>query len=231
VSADLEAGYGGTDEAVTELAYAMIAAGAVGLNFEDATRDARNPLFPVEQQVERIQRLREVSNAIHVPVVINARTDVYLAQVGEPETRFEHAVRRVNAYRQAGADCLFVPGVREGEIIGRLVKAVEGPLNILAGPGTPPVTELAGLGVARISFGSGPFRATMGWFRKFLHEAHEPAALAALAEHAIPSSELNKLLENSAAGAGRGAAKFLGRESIRRIIGDLVLRHHRALAA
>jgi 2-methylisocitrate lyase-like PEP mutase family enzyme len=196
VSADLEAGYGGTDEAVTELAYAMIAAGAVGLNFEDATGDVRNPLFPIEQQVERIKRLREVSSAIRVPVVINARTDVYLAQVGEPETRFEHAVSRVKAYRQAGADCLFVPGVRDGEIIGRLVEAVEGPLNILAGPGTPPVTELARLGVARVSFGSGPFRAAMGWFRKFLHEASEPAALVDLAEDAIPYGELNKLLEN-----------------------------------
>jgi len=195
VSADLEAGYGGTDEAVTELACAMIAAGAVGLNFEDSTGDAQNPLFPVEQQVERIRRLREVSNAIRVPVVINARTDVYLAQVGEPETRFEHAVRRMNAYRRAGADCLFVPGVRDGEIIGRLVKAVEGPLNILVGPGTPPVAELARLGVARISFGSGPFRAVMGWFRKFLQEACEPGALTALAENAIPYNDLNGLLE------------------------------------
>ena len=196
VSADLEAGYGGTEEAVTELAHAMIAAGAVGLNFEDATGDARNPLFPVEQQRERIQRLREVTSSLHVPVVINARTDVYLAEVGEPETRFEHAVRRINSYRQAGADCLFVPGVRDGEVIGRLVKAVEGPLNILAGPGTPSVTELARLGVARVSFGSAPYRAAMGWFRKFLQEVREPEALAALAEHVIPYSELNKLLES-----------------------------------
>lgn len=196
VSADLEAGYGGTDEAVIELAYALIAAGAVGLNFEDATGNARNPLFTVEQQVERIQRLREVSNAIHVPVVINARTDVYLAQVGEPATRFEHAVRRVNAYRQAGADCLFVPGVGDSVTIARLVKAVDGPLNILAGPNTPPVTELARLGVARVSFGSGPFRAAMGWFRKFLHEVREPEALAALTQDAIPYVELNKLLED-----------------------------------
>jgi 2-methylisocitrate lyase-like PEP mutase family enzyme len=196
VSADLEAGYGGTDEAVTELAYAMIAAGAVGLNFEDRTGDARHPLFPVEEQVKRIKRLREVSSAIHVPVVINARTDVYLAQVGEPAMRFEHAVRRANAYRQAGADCLFVPGVGDGETIGRLVKAVEGPLNILAGPGTPPITELARLGVARISFGSGPFRAAMGYFRKFLHKVREPGAMAALAEDAIPYSGLNELFED-----------------------------------
>jgi 2-methylisocitrate lyase-like PEP mutase family enzyme len=129
-------------------------------------------------------------------VVINARADVYLAEVGEPESRFEHAVSRANAYRNAGADCLFIPGVRDGETIGRLVKAVEGPINILAGPGTPPVAELARLGVARVSFGSGPFRAAMGWFRKFLHEAREPQALATLAENAIPYGEINKLFES-----------------------------------
>lgn len=195
VSADLEAGYGQTDEAAAELAFAMISAGAVGLNFEDSTGDPRNPLLPLEQQVERIKRLREVANAIRVPVVINARTDVYLAEVGEPEARFEHAVSRVNAYRQAGADSLFVPGVVDGQIIGRLVKAVEGPLNILAGPGAPSVAELERLGVARLSFGSGPFRTVMGWFRKFLHQVREPAALATLTGDAIPYREMNELFE------------------------------------
>jgi 2-methylisocitrate lyase-like PEP mutase family enzyme len=196
VSADLEAGYGETDEAIAELAFAMISAGAVGLNFEDGTGDPRNPLQPVEKQVQRIRRLREVANVLRVPVVINARTDVFLAQVGESAGRFEHAVSRVNAYRQAGADSLFVPGVADSELIGRLVKAVDGPLNILAAPGGPSVTELEHLGVARVSFGSWPYRAVMGWFRKFLHQVREPSALAALAADAIPYSELNKLVED-----------------------------------
>jgi 2-methylisocitrate lyase-like PEP mutase family enzyme len=195
VSADLESGYGATDDAATELAFAMISAGAVGLNFEDGTGDARRPLLPQEQQVERIKRLREVSSAIRVPVVINARTDVFLAQVGEPDARFEHAVTRANAYRQAGADCLFVPGVSDAETIGRLVKAVQGPLNILAVPGTPPVAELERVGVARVSLGSWPFRAAMGWFRKLLHDVRDPAALAALTADAIPYAEINKLFE------------------------------------
>ena len=102
---------------------------------------------------------------------------------------------RVNAYRQAGADSLFVPGVVDGQIIGRLVKAVEGPLNILAGPGAPSVAELERLGVARLSFGSGPFRTVMGWFRKFLHQVREPAALATLTGDAIPYREMNELFE------------------------------------
>ena len=130
-----------------------------------------------------------------MPVVINARTDVFLAQVGEPETRFNHAVGRANAYRQAGADCLFVPGVSDADTIERLVRAVNGPLNILAVPGTPPVTELERLGVARVSFGSWPFRATMGWFRKFVQNVREPEEVARLTADAIPYAEINKLFE------------------------------------
>ena len=195
VSADLEAGYGDTTDAVAELASAMVDAGAVGLNFEDSTGDPRNPLFPVEQQAARIRRLREATNATGVPVVINARTDVYLAQVGEPETRFNHAVGRANAYRQAGADCLFVPGVSDADTIGRLVKAVNGPLNILAVPGTPPVTELGRMGVARVSFGSWPFRAAVGWFRQLVQGVREPAEVARLTADAIPYAEINKLFE------------------------------------
>jgi 2-methylisocitrate lyase-like PEP mutase family enzyme len=140
--------------------------------------------------------LREASAGAGVPVVINARTDVFLAQVGEPASRFERAVERANAYRRAGADCLFVPGVSDAETIGRLVKAINGPLNILAGPGCPSAAELERLGVARLSFGSWPFRTVMGWFRKFLDQAGDPEALATLASEAIPYKELNKIFED-----------------------------------
>ena len=195
VSADLEAGYGDSDEAVAELARGLIEAGAVGLNFEDGTGDAQNPLFPLERQVERIKRLRESSDSQGVPVVINARTDVHLAEVGEPAARFEQAVRRANTYRKAGADCLFIPGVRDRETIRLLVREVEGPLNILAGPGTPPLEDLGRLGVARLSFGSWPFRAAMGLFRKFLREVSKRGTFATLEAEPISYADLNRLME------------------------------------
>jgi len=195
VSADLEAGYGDSDEAVAELARGLIEAGAVGLNFEDGTGDAQNPLFPLERQVERIKRLRESSDSQGVPVVINARTDVHLAEVGEPAARFEQAVRRANAYRKAGADCLFIPGVRDRETIRLLVREVEGPLNILAGSGTPPLEDLGRLGVARLSFGSWPFRAAMGLFRKFLREVSKRGTFATLEAEPISYADLNRLME------------------------------------
>src|SRR5207245_1030054 len=142
VTADLEAGYGSEPEAMTETAKAMIEAGAVGLNLEDGTNDAASPLVETELQVNKVRRIRETASSLGIHVVINARTDVYLAQVGEPASRFEHAVSRANAYRKAGADCLFVPGVYDAETIGRLVKSIDGPVNVLAGAATPPMAEL-----------------------------------------------------------------------------------------
>jgi len=191
VSADLEAGYG----EVRKTARALVEAGAVGLNFEDGTEDLAEPLEGIEEQVERIKQIRRVGDDLGVHIVINARTDVYLAQVGEPASRFEHAVGRLKAYRQAGADCLFAPGVEDAKTIGKLVNAVDGPLNVLAGPRTPPVAELERLGVARVSFGSWPARASLGFFRQFLGELRERGTFAGLGDLAIPFAEMNKLFE------------------------------------
>jgi 2-methylisocitrate lyase-like PEP mutase family enzyme len=128
-----------------------------------------------------------------VPVVINARTDVFLLQIGNPSERLEHAIRRLNAYRRAGADCLFAPGVRDRETIATLVRALEGPLNILAGPATPAMEDLERLGVARISFGSWPMRASYGLFLRFAQELRNSGTYAALGDLAIPYDAMNKL--------------------------------------
>jgi len=124
---------------------------------------------------------------------VNARTDVFLGSIGAPETRLDEAVRRCNAYRAAGADCLFVPGVADEETIARLANAIEGPLNVLAVPGTPPVARLASLGVRRVSLGSGPMRATMGLLRRIARELLETGTYAALTSDAIPYEEANRL--------------------------------------
>src|SRR5215472_4158411 len=108
-----------------------------------------------------------------VAVVINARTGIYLNEIGDPSTRFDRSVERLLAYRDAGADCLFIPGVRDEETITRLVAAVKFPLNILASPGAPPIGRLQELGVARVSVGSGPMRATLGLFRRIAEELRD----------------------------------------------------------
>jgi 2-methylisocitrate lyase-like PEP mutase family enzyme len=192
VSADLEAGYGEDSEAMAATARALIEAGAVGLNLEDGIDESE--LIPIEQYVEKVKRIREVGESMGVHVVINARTDVYLGQVGEPASRFEHAVQRAEAYRSAGADSLFVPGVYDGDTIAKLAQAVEGPLNILANPAIPPIAELEKMGVRRLSFGSWPARAALGLFSRFAHEVREHGTFMALDGWAIPYAELNRLL-------------------------------------
>ena len=175
VSADLEAGYG--DPAGT--ARAAWEAGVVGLNLEDADGD---PAL----HVERVRAVREA-----VPeLVVNARVDRFLLGDGD----LDEALRRAALYLEAGADCIFVPGVVDAPTIGRLAQGIDGPLNVLAGPTTPPVAELEALGVARVSVGSGLMRAVAGDARR--------RATAILAEGrfdvldgAVGFDELGELLE------------------------------------
>ena len=87
--------------------------------------------------------------AAGVPIVINARTDVYLLANRRADTRFEHAIRRANAYRKAGADCLFIPAVSRRADIERIVPALDGPLNLLAFPGIPAIPTSSSVSASR----------------------------------------------------------------------------------
>lgn len=194
VTADVEAGYGNHPDAAAETARAVIDAGAIGMNLEDGTGDANHPLADLSLQLEKIHAVREVAQKSGIPLVLNARTDVYLDQVGAPDGRYGETVRRLLAYHDAGADCVFAPGVRDAETISRLVRDLKCPLNILAGPGSPSVPQLEKMGVARVSLGSGPMRATLGLLRRLANELKDRGTYAAL-EGAPPHAEINKLLE------------------------------------
>jgi 2-methylisocitrate lyase-like PEP mutase family enzyme len=192
VTADMEAGYGTSAADMAETAKAVVEAGAVGMNLEDVTGSTTDSLVELSLQVDKIRAIRDASRAAGVPLVLNARTDIYLMSIGPAETRFERTVERLTAYRDAGADCLFAPGLSDGETIGKLVKAVAAPLNILTG-GCPPLGELEKLGVARASTGSGVMNATLGLVRRIGKELMERGTYSALQEGAIPFRELNGL--------------------------------------
>jgi 2-methylisocitrate lyase-like PEP mutase family enzyme len=194
VTADMEAGYGTSPEEMADTALAVIEAGAVGLNLEDITGDDGSSQVALELQIEKILAIREASASAGVPLVINARTDVYLMPIGPPETRFGRTVERLGAYAKAGADCVFAPAVKDAETIRKLVKAVEAPLNILLMPGAPNLNELEKLGVARASIGSGLMRATLGTARKLAKMMYERRDDAALFAEAVPYVEVNRLL-------------------------------------
>lgn len=156
VTADLEAGYGLPAPEVVER---LLEAGAVGCNLEDSDNRAGG-LVDAERQAERLAEVRAAADAAGVGVVLNARVDVYLHQVGTPGQRVAEALRRARLYFDAGADCVYPILVSDEESIADLVRDAGGPVNVLYQPGTPSLARLAELGVARVSFGGGLHRAT-----------------------------------------------------------------------
>ena len=174
VTADMEAGYGPGPDDVAETVRQTLKAGAVGINIEDSDKANPGRLIEFDRAVERIRAGRAAATAAGIPMVINARTDGF--HYGDSAAVFDDAVRRANAYLAAGADCAFVPFVRDGALIGRLASMIEGPMNVLAGPGTPPVPELAKLGVKRVTVGSNITKATLVTIRRAAEELMGPGS-------------------------------------------------------
>jgi 2-methylisocitrate lyase-like PEP mutase family enzyme len=196
VTADIEAGYAASPDDLAETIRAVIDAGAIGFNLEDATGNSSRPLYEAEQQIARIRAARLAGERAGVRVVINARTDVYLAKVGDPAERSAETVRRANAYREAGADCLFVPGVTDLATLTELASKIAGPLNVLAGLGMPSTGELQRIGVARLSVGSAIMRATLATAREAANELLQKGTYSGFLDRNIPYDEINELMKS-----------------------------------
>ena len=155
VTADLERGFGEARATIE----AALKAGAVGCNLEDS--DSAGGLSPVEEQAAVVAAARAAGDAAAIPLVINARTDVYLTDVIPREERLVAALERGAAYLEAGADCVFVPGVRDLDTLEALAREMGGPVSVLGGAGGPTLAELARIGIARVSYGPGPMGVAM----------------------------------------------------------------------
>jgi 2-methylisocitrate lyase-like PEP mutase family enzyme len=195
VTADIEGGYADDPGGVAATVLDVVAAGAVGVNLEDADRSGGVPLRAVGKQAERIAAARQAADP--AALFINARIDTYLA-VGDPADRLHETLNRAEAYVAAGADGIFVPGVTDPVLVSALVEGVGAPLNVLAGPGARTVAELAGLGVARVSLGSSIAEAAYAVVRRGAREVLATGTYGTLAE-AIDYGELNDLLCGSGA--------------------------------
>jgi len=152
-------------------------------------------LEPIPLQTDKITTIIKASANAGIRVVINARTDVFLKAIGAPEARLGVAIERGKAFLAAGADCVFVPGVRDRETIGELVRGIGGPVNILATAGAPSIPDLQALGVARVSLGSGPMRATLALVRKVAHELKGTGTYGAFTDDAMSFNEVNELMK------------------------------------
>ncbi len=152
VTADMEAGYGEAPESVADTVIATLDAGAVGANIEDSSSQlAGHPLLDYDLSVARIRAAKKAADDYGVPFVINARTDGFFG--GRGDDVFDDAVRRCNAYLEEGAGCVFVPFVRDRETMEKLVAAIDGPVNFLANPAAPDLSQMQEMGVARVSIG------------------------------------------------------------------------------
>jgi 2-methylisocitrate lyase-like PEP mutase family enzyme len=197
VTADLEAGYGPSPEDVALTVGGALAAGVVGCNIEDSTGEPDQPLFELELAAERIRAGAEVVRSSGVPFVLNARVYPYLRRLGTLEECFSESVRRAQAYREAGAGCLYVPGVADPDAIGRLAREIGGPLNVLGAWGgaerTLPVAELEALGVRRVTIGGSLALAALGLVRRALAEIREHGTFG-YTRDAMSGGEANALM-------------------------------------
>ena len=194
VSADIESGFAHDAREVGETVRRVIDAGAVGINLEDQVHDGTHSLYDLDVAVDHVRAAREAADSVGVPIVINARTDVYLLGIGEPDTRFEHAIRRANAYRKAGADCLFIPAVARRADIERIVPALDGPLNLITVPGIPTIPELESLGVARVSVGTRLTLNAMSALKKTVAELLNTGTYESMLEATTTYADANRLM-------------------------------------
>jgi 2-methylisocitrate lyase-like PEP mutase family enzyme len=193
VSADIESGYASDAKGIAETIEGVVAAGAVGVNLEDSVLSGGVRLRPVPEQAERIAAAREAADASGVPLFVNARVDAYLFEIGDPGGRLQETLDRAEAYVAAGADGVFVPGVADLDLIQTLAESTAKPLNVMAGPGSPTVAQLAERGVARVSIGPAIAKVAYAVARRAAEELLTAGTYDSLAG-GLDFGELNRLL-------------------------------------
>lgn len=187
ISVDSEGGYADDPAAVAEHIAALIDAGAVGINIEDGSGTP-------DRLCAKIEGAKAAGARRGVDLFVNARTDVYLKGLVPADERVAESLARAERYRRAGADGIFVPGLREAPEISAIASAARLPLNVLAWPGLPSASELEALGVRRLSAGSGIAQALLGRMSSLAAGFLRSGASDPLADGAMPYADLNALM-------------------------------------
>jgi 2-methylisocitrate lyase-like PEP mutase family enzyme len=189
VNADFEGGFAHEADKVGVNVARGVKTGVAGLSIEDSTGDAAEPLYDLDLAVARIQAARKAIDADNSNVMLTGRCEAYL--VGKPELGF--VIERLKAYSEAGADCLYAPGIKTREDISAIVKALAPkPVNLLIGASGLSLQQAGDLGIRRISVGGSLARSAWGGFMKAAHEMADKGTFAELA-NGYPGGELNKM--------------------------------------
>ncbi|MGE5126395.1 MAG: isocitrate lyase/PEP mutase family protein [Betaproteobacteria bacterium] len=189
VSADFEKGFAVEPAGVAANVSAAIGTGVAGLSIEDSTGDPARPLFDFALAVERVRAARRAIDESGTGVLLTGRSEGFVA--GRPD--LVETVRRLTAYAEAGADCLFAPGLRTREDVAAVVRAVAPrPVNVVVGSDFTTLAELAALGVRRVSVGGSLARAAWTGFLEAAREIAERGTFGAVGR-ALPGVEVNGL--------------------------------------
>jgi 2-methylisocitrate lyase-like PEP mutase family enzyme len=193
VNADFEGGYAHEPDGVGESVRLCVETGVAGLSIEDSTGDKAKPLYDFDRAVARVRAARAAIDKAGGDVMFTARSEGFIR--GRPD--LDETIRRLKAYAQAGADCLYAPGLSTREQMSAVTKAVAPkPVNILmGGPSDLTVSDLADLGARRISIGGALARAAWGGFIRAAREIADAGSFNAFAD-AAPGGELNKLFSD-----------------------------------
>ena len=192
VNADFQTGYAVEPDGVAESVRLCVATGVAGLSIEDASGDPATPLYDFKLAVERIKAARTAIDSSGLPVILTARCEAWLTGTAEP---LKVSIDRLCAFAEAGAECLYAPGVSKPSDIAAIVKAVAPkPVNVLvfAPNSEMKFAEFAALGVRRLSVGSGLARVAWNSFIRAARAMNDNGSFNALAD-AAPFAELNQL--------------------------------------
>jgi 2-methylisocitrate lyase-like PEP mutase family enzyme len=197
VTADMEWGYGEDPKEVAENMRRVLRAGAVGINLEDSVREGER-LFELEFQCARIRAVREMARQEGVPLVINARTDVFWPRVPGSETeKFDEAARRARAYFQAGADCFYPIILGDLGTLRRLQDTIGAPINVLAPTARATLRELEAAGIARLSLGPGLMWASLSIMKKIARELQNYGSFDLFTRDMITTEEIKQYVSKT----------------------------------
>ena len=198
VSADIESGFAESDLQLEENTKQLLATGIVGINIEDTDKKT-NSILPVETQCEKIKLIKKVSQAVGVPLFVNARADVYLRgkDFDTPESKFEEALKRGRAYKAAGADCFYPIGMTRQEDIKRMVKQLQMPVNVVTIPGIPELNVLNEIGVARVSLGPSFLKIAIKAMKNLALKLQNLEGLSDITENEITSAYVKDLVNKN----------------------------------
>jgi 2-methylisocitrate lyase-like PEP mutase family enzyme len=194
VTVDIEAGYGVEQADVATTVEAVLNAGGVGVNLEDNRGSDDPPLFSIRDQMSRIATARSVADRRAVPLVINARTDTFLQELGaDLDERVAMTVERGRAYLEAGADLVFIPVLTDPSVVRRVAGAIGGPISLMALPGAPAADELFAAGASRVSLGHTAMLAMLGALRDLARDVRETGAWGAIERTFYGNREAHEL--------------------------------------